>query len=272
MNYIYNKPITEIISQRHSVRSYKNSDLPKEIIEKIKQYIDEVNNPFGKKVKIKIIQKDTSNKELKLGTYGVIKGANYFLGASCSNDELSLIALGYTLEKVILYCTSLGLGTVWLGGTFNKGGFAKAMELREDEILPIVSPFGYESDKKSFLASLMGNNNNKRKKYSEVFFDGNFDTPLSSIASGPYFEMLEMVRIAPSAVNKQPWRVLKDNENFHFYLSNSKSLNKVDIGIALCHFHLTAIEKELHGEFKILENLKNNKDNNFEYIATWISK
>ena len=69
---------------------------------------------------------------------------------------LYLIALGYSLEKVILYCTSLGLGTVWLGGTFNKGNFAKAVNLKENEILPIVSPVGYEGGKKSLFAKVVG--------------------------------------------------------------------------------------------------------------------
>lgn len=72
------------------------------------------------------------------------------------NFYLYLIALGYSLEKVILYCTSLGLGTVWLGGTFNKGNFAKAVNLKENEILPIVSPVGYEGGKKSLFAKVVG--------------------------------------------------------------------------------------------------------------------
>lgn len=72
------------------------------------------------------------------------------------NFYLYLIALGYSLEKVILYRTSLGLGTVWLGGTFNKGNFAKAVNLKENEILPIVSPVGYEGGKKSLFAKVVG--------------------------------------------------------------------------------------------------------------------
>ncbi len=131
MSNLFNRPVEELIKIRHSVRNYDNSPLSEEIINKIESYISKVENPFNQKIRIKLIKKDNSNKELKLGTYGVIKGANYFLAAVCEKDDLSLIALGYTLEKVILYCTSLGLGTVWLGGTFNKGEFAKAMNLNE---------------------------------------------------------------------------------------------------------------------------------------------
>ena len=53
-----------------------------------------------------------------------------------------------------------------------------------------------------------------------------------------------MVRWAPSAVNRQPWRVVMDGEKAHFYEKRSKGyvdasgwdLQKVDVGIAMCHF------------------------------------
>ena len=66
--------------------------------------------------------------------------------------------------------------------------------------------------------------------------------PLSE--NTPMKEALEMVRWAPSAVNKQPWRVVMDGKHAHFYEKKSKGyvdatgwdLQRVDIGIALYHF------------------------------------
>ena len=60
--------------------------------------------------------------------------------------------------------------------------------------------------------------------------------------------MLELVRWAPSAVNKQPWRLVLREGRFHFYLKHDKGyvsevvgdLQKIDMGIALCHFVLGA--------------------------------
>ena len=53
-----------------------------------------------------------------------------------------------------------------------------------------------------------------------------------------------MVRWAPSAVNKQPWRVVLSGKAAHFYEKRSRGyvdgagwdLQKIDLGIALCHF------------------------------------
>lgn len=263
------KSIKEVITTRHSVRTYTNTPIPEELITKIKNYIKTVDNPFNKNIRIELIAQNTDNSNIKLGTYGVIKGANYFLVSACENDSLSLTALGYTLEKVILYCTSLGLGTVWLGGTFNKGNFAKAINLKPNEILPIVSPIGYESSKKSIIATLMGNNNNKRKPYSELFFNENFSTPLTKETSKEYFEPLEMLRLAPSAINKQPWRVLKVKNTLHFYIDSKKEVAKIDIGIALCHFHLTALENGISGKFEILDTEKNKENQELSYIISW---
>ena len=53
-----------------------------------------------------------------------------------------------------------------------------------------------------------------------------------------------MVRWAPSAVNRQPWRIIRKDGVFHFYEKKDKGyvsdktgdLQRVDLGIALCHF------------------------------------
>jgi hypothetical protein len=53
-----------------------------------------------------------------------------------------------------------------------------------------------------------------------------------------------MVRWAPSAVNKQPWRMILKGDAVHFYKAPDKGfdgkyrydLQKIDLGIALYHF------------------------------------
>lgn len=43
--------IQEIIRKRHSVRNYNDEPLSQETIDKIKDYIKNLTNPFGKKVR-----------------------------------------------------------------------------------------------------------------------------------------------------------------------------------------------------------------------------
>lgn len=269
MNYIFDKSIMEIIEERHSVRTYEGTSLSKEIVDKIEAYLDEINNSqgiFGGSVRIKLINSENNGEPIKLGTYGVIKGAKYYLAVVCKKGENSFEDLGYLFEKVVLFCTSLGLGTVWIGGTFNKGNFAKAMDLKEDELLPIVSPIGYESDKKSLISKVFGKNTNKRNDFGQVFFNENFNTPLLKEEAKEYGDVLEMVRMAPSALNKQPWKILKEGNDYHIYNDSVRDMNKIDIGIALCHFDLVAKEKGLNGKFKVLEG---RNDSKYKYVVSW---
>ncbi len=72
--------------------------------------------------------------------------------------------------------------------------------------------------------------------------------------------------MAPSATNKQPWRIVRRGGDWHFYLQRSKAygkgsaraslafgllriadLQRVDLGIAMCHFDLVARELGLSG-------------------------
>ena len=271
MRNTFSKSITDIIKDRHSVRTYENKPLSEEVLNKVKLYLNEINNSqtvFGSKVRINLVEKNDGNKEAKLGTYGVIKGANYYLVASYDKScEKGLYDLGYLLEKVVLYCTDLGLGTVWLGGTFNKGNFATSINLGENELLPIVCPFGIEANKKSLIAKVFGVNTNKRKNFDTLFFKDNFDRSMSYEEAKEYGQVLENVRLAPSALNKQPWRIVKENNNLHIYNEGKIEMSKVDLGIALCHLKLSAEEKGLDGKFEVIDNKKSDK---FEYVISWI--
>jgi nitroreductase len=84
-----------------------------------------------------------------------------------------------------------------------------------------------------------------------------------------------MTRIAPSAVNYQPWRILRDVNGYHFYLARKPGYNekrgieiqKIDIGIAFSHFVLAAKEKGLKGG---IGYYKPAVDTDFEYIRSWM--
>ncbi|MGG7058813.1 nitroreductase family protein [Clostridium tertium] len=260
------KSITDIIIERYSVRSYNGDFLSEEIIDDIEEYISNLDNPFNVNVRIRLIKKEKYDGVVSLGTYGVINGAKYYLVAACENKDFALEALGYTFEKAILYCTSLGLATVWLGGTFSKGDFEKTINLRDNEILPVVSPIGYEGGKKSLIASFIKENRNNRRNFSDLFYNKDFDTPLNK-EKDEYSEALEMVRLAPSSLNSQPWRIVKSEESLHIYCNGKKKMNKIDIGIALSHIDLYMEEKDIKGEFKFIDpNLKTK----YKYVVSWV--
>ena len=82
-----------------------------------------------------------------------------------------------------------------------------------------------------------------------------------------YLGTLENVKLAPSAMNKQQWRVIKQSNRFHFYIDQDRFVKYIDLGIALCHFHLIVLEKGLTGDFKIFNP---NLETKNHYIISWI--
>jgi len=273
--------LEETVKTRYSTRTYTEQTLSTETKEKINAYIRTLSNPFSVKVNFTLLEAKTAINSQKLGTYGVIKGSNNYIGATVANDELALEALGYEFEKLILYLTSLGIGTCWLGGTFNRSSFANAMAVKENEIFPAISPIGYPSGKKRFADSLvrMIAKSNQREPWNKLFFNKKFSTRLSTEDAGAYAFPLEMTRLAPSASNKQPWRIVQDGTTYHFYEAQAPGystrlgydIQKVDLGIAACHFHLAALETDLKGELKKLQSPALDVPEHTQYIFSWIS-
>jgi len=260
------------IRARISCRTYDGRPLSDADRAALEAYIQEENgNPFDLRVRLRII--DTTDMGQKVGTYGMIRGAKTYLCGAVEKAERALVAYGYAVEKVILRATSMGLGTCWLGGTFSRGVFAEAIGLDGDEWLPAVTPLGYPKEKGSLwnkaIRAVAGAN--KRKDWSELFFDQTIDTPLAPHRAGLYTDPLEMVRLGPSAVNKQPWRVIRDGKKFHFFTAGKdggeadKRHDHIDLGIALCHFELTAREQGLTGGWALSER----DAPGLAYIATW---
>ncbi len=296
----FNRPVTELIKIRKSIRGYESDRLKTEDIKKISDFIKKDHKTvFGCMLRFGFIDaSDLNPDDLKtLGTYGFIKGARYFVGGTIKKNEKTnqcLVDFGYVFEKIILLLTDMGLGTCWLGGTFNKKGFSEKLSLKEDEIIPGVSPVGVILRKRdlrnSVIRTLAGSR--KRKPWDKIFFEASFSNPMEEPVSGSYRKPLEMVRIGPSASNIQPWRVVKekDRDIFHFFIKKSRrydrgakalNLQYIDMGISLCHFELTASELDLKGRWEQINAIMDNKDDvqgnkkynippDTDYIISWI--
>ncbi len=265
--------ITEHIRNRRSVRNYDGRRLDDNIIEQLLSFGENLDNPFGIDVDIKLL----NAKEHGL-VCPVANGTESFVGGKIKYVSMANVAFGYSFEKFILFAQSLGVGTVWLGGTMNRSAFEEAMDMAEDEIMPCASPLGYAAKKMSIKEVMMRKaiKADERMDFEELFFDGDIDKPLTRERAGQYADVLDMVRLAPSAVNKQPWRVIFSDNAFHFYLKRSKGfghdskldMQQIDMGIALCHFALAAKEKGINIQFS-LKDPGLAADSGLEYIASY---
>lgn len=262
----------EIIKTRKSIRSYSGEALKKEHVNAINQYIAGLEQALGGNARIELISSDSGDKPVKLGTYGVISKAKDFLTLVYEPGSLAEQNAGYLFEQVVLFCTSLGLGICWLGGTLKKSDFAKQIQINNDDVFSIVSPVGYPAEKLRFLDKLMraGAKSDSRKAFETLFFNANFEMPLKPEDAGKYQEPLEMLRLAPSASNSQPWRVIKSDNQFHFYDHVKGRFSGIDIGIGLCHFQEMCKEMNISGSFEIVEENYHPQGKDNQYVISWI--
>lgn len=230
---------------RKSVRTYDGRPLEEATLQKLKTFAAGAENPFG--IPVTFVFLDAKAKGL---SSPVLTGEPLYVAGKVPKVPYGDVACGFSMEALLLYAWSLGVGSVWIGGTMKRELFAAAAELGEGERMPCVSPLGYPAAKRSLREAIMrrGVDADSRLPREKLFFQESFDTPLSAAD-----DLLELVRWAPSAVNKQPWRVILRNGAYHFYLKHDRGyvsdavgdMQKIDMGIALCHFVLGAREKGL---------------------------
>ena len=274
--------VEQTVNNRTSIRTYQEREISETDKEKLMAYANSLVNPFGVPVSFQFLETKGESNTHKLGTYGVIQGAKMFMGATVPNSEFALEAVGYDFEQLMLYATHLGIGTCWLAGTFDRDAFSTAFQVKEGELFPAISPIGYPAEKKSNIDSLFRERmkSSQRKAWNEIFFKSDFNTPLTELDAGEYKIPLEMLRLAPSATNAQPWRIVQANGCYHFYakIDSDKmkeipfAIQKVDVGIGANHFHLSALEKKLPGRFEKLTALDIHAPKNLCYLFSWVTE
>lgn len=283
-NMKFTKPITEVIKKRTSWRTYTNEPLERDIREKMINLMkdDDFGSPFSEQAGqarfelLNIPEFDPSESK-NLGTYGTIEGVQNFIVGAIEKSKYDREHFGYILESIILAATDLGLGTVWLGGTFNRSLFSAKINKKENEIVPAITPIGYPAARTSKEITIRSYAKaDKRFPWEKLFFEGDFSTPL--VVEKEFFAIIENVRLGPSAGNFQPWRIVKDpvENNFHFYLLYAADkmgkvynvFKRLDIGIAVSHFNLSVKELGIKGKW-IFEQPNISKIDGLEYIISW---
>jgi len=269
----------ETIRTRKSIRNYSGEKIKEDDKKDLLNYLNDPKHlmgPFGNSIQLIFKELHEVNENEKIGTYGFIKNAPAFLISVCKNDQASLLDLGFVLEKLILYLEEKGLSTCWLGGTFHRKKLQLEQAISEEAFIPIIVPVGYASEKAGVFAKLIRKmaKSDHRADFDLLFFHNDLQNPIKDQALR---ELLEYVRLAPSASNKQPWRlVMADGGVAHFFIERTPKygsslvydIQMVDMGIALAHYSLVSGKEEVHMENPGLE-LPNE---NYSYLFSVFSK
>lgn len=172
-----------------------------------------------------------------IGAHGSVRRAPHCLVMAGPEDASAEV--GYAGEAAILEATALGLGTCWVAGLFDPALASRLVELAPGERVFAVSPVGLVSSAKGLEERVLSAIARSRTR-----------KPLEAIAPGaaswPAWVRrgVEAARLAPSAVNRQPWRFSMEGEMLVLAQDSERDTYRIpkrlDCGIAMLHFELGA--------------------------------
>ena len=208
--------LKDIIYQRKSVRKYKPIAVDRQTIEQILNFCSNIKPLFSNiKVKTEITLKENVRCILPWKTEQV-------LTIFSEEKEGYLENVGFMFQQLDLYLQSIGLGSCWLGM-----GSLKDKHVPDGYVFVIMIAFGNADEpiKRNNVSEF------KRKDLEEI--------------SDTADKRLECARLAPSAINSQPWYFVHDGDVIHAYQKESLfkrmilfKKNQIDMGIALAHIYL----------------------------------
>lgn len=281
-------PIADTINRRFSCRTFSGEALEEGHRADLAEAAAALTTgPFGSRLRFALAAASAGDAAAlkRLGTYGTIRGAAAFILGAAEAKGMYLEDFGYAMERLILHATGLGLGSCWIGGFFTRGTFSRRINASRGERIPAVTAVGRIPDTGNAQDGLMRRlaQGSRRKPWEDLFFEGDFGTALTADHAGGYASPLAMVRQAPSASNRQPWRVVRAGTSWHFFIRRTpgypppfsrrffgiEDLQRVDSGIAMCHFELAAREAGLEGSWVVRPPSIPLPDSLTEYSATW---
>jgi hypothetical protein len=281
---IFSRTFSDVVRCRYSCRSYDPAIPTVSAFTQLSGFIDSLPaGPFGAPNRFVLVQANEQDRRSLLGlrTYGAIKDAPGFIIGVSGKGQMNMEDFGYRMEMIILKAADLGLGTCWLGGSFTRSSFSLKAGAVRGETLPAVTSVGFPMEQKT---PAQIDQNRKRQDWNSLFFAENFETPLSKEPAAEFSSPLEMVRLAPSARNLQPWRIVKKGKNYHFFIQRYKGyrelvvpfitgiadLQRVDMGIAMAHFDCALKESGLTGRWDVMDHGIVVTNNLMEYSFTFV--
>jgi len=200
--------LQEMIFHRKSCRSFTGKPVDAQMLEKILSFEPQPLYPHLK-VRMDIVGRDKVKCICPWTTPQLI-------AVYAEEAEGYLENVGFLFQQLELYLQTLGLGVCWLGMGRMHPKTAPAVEGMR---FVIMLAFGYPKGE-----ALRHDVSGFKRKPMEKITD----------RADP---RLEPARLAPSAVNSQPWYFTHEGETVHVWCGKNGS--RLDVGIALAHLFVT---------------------------------
>jgi len=211
--------LLEAVKSRHSVRSYTDKKIEKEVSEQLEKTIEECNSEADLNIQLCI---NESEAFLSLmAKYGKFRNVNNYIALIGKKSDKLEERAGYYGEIIAIKAQQLGLNTCWVAMSYNKKKCPAKINPNEKLLMVIALGYGetggipHKTKPIEKLSSVKGD-------MPEWFRRG-----------------MEAVQLAPTAMNQQKF-LFELNGNTVKTFPGSGFYVKVDLGIAKYHFEIGA--------------------------------
>ena len=198
----------EFLRSRHSVRRYTSQTLSDNICRKLRASITMINTHEAG-LHFELICDDPAPFDGFKASYGMFHGVRNYIACVVDISFPNVCErAGYYAQQLVMEAVGMGLGTCYVGGTFNSG-LVKVM-LRADWKMLFIIALGYADVKQqTFLSSLAMKIAHRHDRCADDFFME--DEGISLVEAKrmlPWLERgLQGLVSAPSSLNRQPVRI-----------------------------------------------------------------
>lgn len=248
----------EAIGSRQSIRRFAKKEVAEKLREQILDFgqtVSRLNDRIGAELEI------LDNTKGKAGVEGLWKvEAPYYIVFYSEFMEGYARNAGYVMEQVVLYLTVKGLGSCYLGGSKLKKGSKNGM------LLVMILAFGYPEGRLLRESPLA-----KRQPLNKLCV-------FKEEAGEQMKTVLRAARLAPSALNAQPWRFIVYTDRIyvfakkgHMTFKKNDIMRDFSIGIMLSHIMLAAEELWMELETATEEQFASKVYKDGDYVVTlWL--
>lgn len=208
--------LSEMIYKRKSVRKYQHESLDEKTLQDIQNYFAKIKTLYCDiKVNFAIVDKEQVKGITSLHS-------PHYIIALSENKKGYLVNIGFMLQQMDLYLSSIGLGGCWFG-------MANLRKAPAEADLEFVIAFAFGKPDESLHRDL---GDFKRKSLDKI--------------SNTLDSRLESIRLAPSAMNLQKYYFVTEDNTIHAYCAKAGMLTikrlvkmrEIDVGIALAHLYV----------------------------------
>ncbi len=220
----------EAIRARHSRRTY-TGPLAQEDAAALQEKISALE--LGGSVHIRLVVDGSLFFGGFSSHYGMFKGVHSLLALYCAADDaLAREAAGYGGQRLVLEATKRGLGTCWVGGTYNKRK-VDSMAPGGTECLAVIAIGPVKASPSIRERTLRVATHRGEPALEKLYTADDNRIPVW------FMDGVRAAAVAPSAMNKKPTRFTW-KEGVASAAVPEGGLNLVDLGIAKLHFEIAA--------------------------------